>query len=219
MEIIDKVKRMVIDGVLSQEEAEKYFPELAESEDEKIRIGLIEACKQSIIVGGFHKDKVIAWLEKQGEQKPVEWSKEDVKKLNIAIYSLLHPSDAYTKSEREQVVCWLKSFFPQPKQEWSKEDIDMIDYFILYCEKEYEELCNDKYGHQDIVSDLKRDCRKKLDWLESLKDKVVPQKHWKPSEEMLEALYRVIPENVFEKSEDEVLLDKLYQGLKYGKTL
>jgi len=42
---------------------------------------------------------------------------------------------------------------------------------------------------------------------------------WKPSDEMLEALYRVIPENVMEKSEDEMLLDKLYQGLKYGKVL
>jgi uncharacterized coiled-coil DUF342 family protein len=43
--------------------------------------------------------------------------------------------------------------------------------------------------------------------------------HWKPSDEMLEALYMVIPENVMEKSEDEMLLDKLYQGLKYGKVL
>ena len=42
---------------------------------------------------------------------------------------------------------------------------------------------------------------------------------WKPSEEMLEALYRVIPENVMAISEDEMLLDKLYQGLKYGKVL
>ena len=44
---------------------ERYFPELKESEEEKIRKALIEACKQSLIVGGFHKDKVIAWLEKQ----------------------------------------------------------------------------------------------------------------------------------------------------------
>ena len=42
---------------------------------------------------------------------------------------------------------------------------------------------------------------------------------WKPSEEMLEALYRVIPENVMAISEDEMLLDKLYQGLKYGRVL
>lgn len=42
---------------------------------------------------------------------------------------------------------------------------------------------------------------------------------WKPSKEMLEALYRVIPENMMEISEDEILLDKLYQGLKYGRVI
>ena len=47
----------------------------------------------------------------------------------------------------------------------------------------------------------------------------VHQSQWKPSEEMLEALYRAIPENVMEISEDEMLLDKLYQGLKYGRVL
>jgi hypothetical protein len=36
---------------------------------------------------------------------------------------------------------------------------------------------------------------------------------------MLEALYRAIPENVMTISEDEMLLDKLYQGLKYGRVL
>lgn len=36
---------------------------------------------------------------------------------------------------------------------------------------------------------------------------------------MLEALYRAVPDNVKEMSEDEMLLDKLYQGLKYGRIL
>lgn len=64
----------------------------------------------------------------------------------------------------------------------------MINWLIRCCEKEHEELCNDKYGHQEIISDLKRDCRRKWDWLESLKNKVVPQPSWKPSEEQMEAL-------------------------------
>ena len=59
----------------------------------------------------------------------------------------------------------------------------------------------------------------KLNWLKSLKDRAQPKKQWKPSEEMLEALYRVTPENVMEISEDEILLGKLYQGLKYGRVL
>ena len=59
-------------------------------------------------------------------------------------------------------------------------------------------------------------------WFYSLKERLKslrPQSQWNPSEEMLEALYRAIPENVMEISEDEMLLDKLYQGLKYDRVL
>ena len=48
------------------------FPELEESEDEKIRKKLIEAVKGDMVVGGT-KDKqlALAWLEKQGEKESV----------------------------------------------------------------------------------------------------------------------------------------------------
>ena len=41
MNAIGIVRLMLTDGVISQEIAEKYFPELAESEDERIRKELI----------------------------------------------------------------------------------------------------------------------------------------------------------------------------------
>jgi hypothetical protein len=57
-----------------QMEAEAFFPELAESEDEKIKKLLIEAVIQVLqdqycSNRGVSKEKVVAWLEKQGEQK------------------------------------------------------------------------------------------------------------------------------------------------------
>lgn len=58
----DTIKQLLADGVISQEVAEKYFPELAESDDERIRKELIEFVKSR---GGF-KQEYIAWLEKQG---------------------------------------------------------------------------------------------------------------------------------------------------------
>lgn len=187
-EALEKAKKYDVSGKVDPVFLSDIFPELVESEDESIRKELIDfVCSR---LAGFELgNRFVTWIKKQ---KPVEWSEEDVRKLNIAIYSLLRPSEAYTKSEREQVVCWLKSFFPQPKQEWSKEDIEMIDYLIRCCETEHEELCNDKYGHQDIVSDLKRNCRKKWDWLESLKNKVVPQKQWKPTEEQMKELKKYL---------------------------
>ena len=118
------------------------------------------------------------------------------------------------KEDVKKIDNWLKSLKNriQPKQEWSQNDIDMIDWLIRCCEKEHEELCNDKYGHQDIVSDLKRDCRKKWDWLESLKNRVAPQKQWKPSEEQLETLDYYIDADISNKDK-EVLLG-LYNDLK-----
>lgn len=86
------------------------------------------------------------------------------------------------------------------KPTWSEEDECCINQLIVFCEN-----C--------MVQDS--NTKKCATWLKSLRH----QSHWKPSEEMLEALYKVIPENVMEKSEDEMLLDKLYQGLRYGKVL
>lgn len=124
------------------------------------------------------------------EQKPAEWSEEDEKLFNCTLINLTELKDRFGEGYGKVGKCidWLKSLRPQKQQEWNKHDIDMIDWLIRCCEKEHKELCNDKYGHQDIVSDLKRDCRKKWDWLESLKEKVAPQKQWKPSKGQLDTL-------------------------------
>ena len=134
------------------------FPELAESEDEKIRKKVVDVLKLNI----------------KGAESQMQASRGVDRTFEVYACN--------------KVIAWLKSLRPQKKQEWSKEDVEMIDWLIRCCESEHKELCNDRYGHQEIVSDLKRDCRKKWDWLESLKDKVVPQKQWKPTEEQIQTL-------------------------------
>lgn len=89
---------------------------------------------------------------------------------------------------KEETLAWLEKQGEQKTAEWSEDDIEMIDRLIRHCEKEHDELCNDRYGHQEIVSDLKMSCRKRLAWLESLRNKVVPQNTWKPSEEQIKAV-------------------------------
>ena len=84
---------------------------------------------------------------------------------------------------------------------WSEEDENNLNLIIARL-----------HLHPNVKAE---EYYKEYHWLKSLKDRYT----WKPSDEMLDALYRVIPESVMEKSEDEVLLDKLYQGLKYGKVL
>lgn len=201
-----------------KEDAEHYFPELAESEDEKIRKDVLAFIKHE----GQHIDrykwpKWIAWLEKQKEnpksadsissdcvsdakcenehneegdfvfelrqiigshrysdiygeytndeegmaseilelckcelekqkeQKPLEWSEEDEHRYGDAIYFLettkMHYADT---SEIELTIDWLKSLRPKPKVEWSveKEPVDL--------EKEVQAfLCNYDYEFDD----------------------------------------------------------------------
>ena len=71
--------RSVYDGLhgATKEDAEHYFPELKEFDDERIRkeiLGLVQYTKGRKI--GYeprvHQDEMVTWLEKQGEQKPVD---------------------------------------------------------------------------------------------------------------------------------------------------
>ena len=72
---LEGVKKMIADGIVTQEAAEKYFPELRESEDEKI-LGVLkegfEIYNKGEWYGGITNEQILAWLEKHGEQKPDE---------------------------------------------------------------------------------------------------------------------------------------------------
>lgn len=73
MNAIDKVRQMVADGQVSQEVAEKYFPELKERGGVKIRERLIAFLSQCKAIYGdsfrqfeLNIDEALDWLEKQG---------------------------------------------------------------------------------------------------------------------------------------------------------
>ena len=73
---------------------DEIFPELKESEDERIRKELIEHIKDNCETGfllfqKFSPDEIIAWLEKQGESKSYSWkpTKEQFEALDYAYNS------------------------------------------------------------------------------------------------------------------------------------
>ena len=141
-----KLARQLLEsGVLSEESANAIkadFPELAESEDERIIDGFHTLLKGIRRDGGLTLNKVPLdkceeWLEKQKEQKPTnsekpkEWSEEDednlhnikliIENFNSTIpYSggNLTPSKEY----KQELISLLKSLRPQPKEEWSEEE-------------------------------------------------------------------------------------------------
>ena len=92
---------------------ESLFPELRESEDERIMeaiINTIEDC--SAILSSENQKRMIAWLEKQGDKK---WTDEDDKKLMLVIgYLEPIPDDFNFPNENEYQelngwIDWLKS--------------------------------------------------------------------------------------------------------------
>lgn len=130
-----------------KKQLEKIFPELKESEDEKIRKALIryftlsdehaynEAC------GVSYRD-IVAWLEKQGEQKEIDYNEELKKCKDNPLYFF----DKYVKVKLKE-----------RKFVWGEKD-----------EKNYQML-------QNIICDSGASAylvNKLSDWLKSLKQKL-----------------------------------------------
>ena len=92
---------------------EYIFPELKESEDERIRKEIVRFIQMEVedeIVG----NKWLAWLGKQGEQKPAEWSEEDEQHVNSLLKRLegmCKKGATYTATRFavSQDIDWLKS--------------------------------------------------------------------------------------------------------------
>jgi hypothetical protein len=109
-ELYNRVKYLSsTEALLVSQTLENTFPELKESEDERIKrcIGmcLTDATEQRFEDFNTNLKDCLAWLEKQGEQ---EWSEEDELNLKQAIY-VCH-QNGYTAVEN-----WLKSLKPHWK--------------------------------------------------------------------------------------------------------
>lgn len=115
---INRMKYYVVDEYgCSRIKVADVFPELKESNDERIRKSLIELFKDmewddSILHDyNMDKDKTIAWLEKQGEQKQ-EWSKDDENEYDHILKTLnLVAEEQETKGYNNLIstVNWFKS--------------------------------------------------------------------------------------------------------------
>jgi hypothetical protein len=88
----------------------EIFPELKESEDDKIRKALVRFHKSTIDVDGIKGEEIVAWLEKQGEKK-YTWSDEDKKRIDRICDFVWKNRKGDTDEiyQQEQDVNWLKS--------------------------------------------------------------------------------------------------------------
>ena len=157
---------------------EVLVPELAESEDERIRKELIEAFKAYDITSswnGFPVKSILVWLEKQKEQKPVDYEHEMWKNC-----------EANFEGGKKEVIEHPEKYGLQKPAEWSEEDerkrlacIETINEVIDYERERWEDY-NPGKPYRPI---MKYD--EQVDWLKSLRPS------WKPSEHQMNILKAV----------------------------
>lgn len=202
---------------------EEIFPELKESEDEKIRKALIDIVNARCeLYKGITKEMFLAWLEKQSEQK-------STLKIDNSIAKVVFPFKAKVKSTGIVVTIYGGQLSGNGK-EWIKYQSDKEDGYSVYEPEDLEPVCNVKlqyvWSEEDelmlkcVIGHFerqKRNCiegggRKNamqefIDWLKSLKDKYA----WKPSIAQLNALSIVSKGNV---TDDIEAIVSLYNDLK-----
>ena len=134
-----RILRKFIEGeAVTDDEIFDAFPGLRESEDERIRKALVKHFQEKKnCVGdtwaGMKVDDVLAYLERQKEQKPAEWSEEDEKIITNACEQLncyansYHHGGNYTRAkEVYEVADKLKSLRPQPHWKPSGEQMTWL---------------------------------------------------------------------------------------------
>lgn len=117
------------------EDIESIFPELKESEDERVRKAILALVRQSSeVLDKQNQNNMIAWLEKQGEFKSNKWTEGDVVRHGGVLALVINGRKAM-KSNCEQITI-------QYPDEWVKTGKKERKYF-------FEEL--EKQGEQNLI--------------------------------------------------------------------
>jgi len=109
------------------------FPELKESEDERIKGKIIDILKKSpgcCWYGQKEKDDCIAYLEKQKEQKTTEWNIHNAKKGDILAYgSIVLIVDEISSFEGRPII---KSWYFCDSKQFYGQGTSVPDRFVAY---------------------------------------------------------------------------------------
>ena len=123
------------------------FPELKESEDERIRKEIIGYLNSRVATAEetelLYFKRWLAYLEKQKDQKPAEWSEEDEYRRQQVI-------DALERNGYNVLTDWLKSLRPQPHWKPSEEQMEAV----LTAQSV------GSYGHRKALAELYNDLKK-----------------------------------------------------------
>lgn len=185
----------------TKKQMERLFPQLAESDDYR-NWKKVKRAIRIFFTNPTESNELLAWLEKQKEQKPVKWSEEDSRMLSdIAGYiSGVGSSSGITKRERVDFLYELpKRFNLQPKPEWSEEDEKMLEGTLMWLDD------LEKQGEY---------VEKERLWLKSIRPVSKESlQSWKPSEEQMKILAMFTNLRCASRREANTL-ESLYNDLK-----
>lgn len=178
---------------------EVIFPELKESKDEKIRKWLIyyftEVCDN---VSEKEKKIVLAWLEKQGEQKPTIEMKSAEESLGI-------DSDTYNKIVDECIYGGQKPVDADLKDIVDKEANSIWKEINTGGSHSIIDSFNQFYGIYMQVAEAVVDCKKPTEWIQELESKLsnaTPEQlaEWKEKYFKVEPAWSEEDEKILKKS-------------------
>ena len=192
---------------------EHLFPELKESEDDRIRKALISYFK-SHLTSSTEIDKehwegmvikdILAWLEKQGEQKPtiIDFKAKNwyVSKVDGKIYDMTYnledkskPFDEYEGlNDFERTLADICIGWIGEEIGWKEYIKDNADALLKIAIKKFN--ANRVWTKEDesylgrAIDALKNDYPMTATWLKSIKERILYQSNWKPSDEQIKAI-------------------------------
>lgn len=213
----------------TKEDAEYYFPELRESEDERVRQGIVETIKQCTdMLDPKNQKRMLAYLEKQKEHfrdatKMVERSLEDDHIIGF-VYDLLNEiewKDDWAMS-KDECLRLLSNYIPQKPAEWSEEDSDnleRVDNYLWMLDDYVGDDCATPQGKADKIRGNIQGILSP--WLKSLPERfnLQPKQEWSEEDkEILEKLHRLLVicrgEKKFIQEADYNKMDNLLKSLR-----
>lgn len=157
--LIERLKNFQFEHRLAfSDTIKRYFPELAESEDERIRKNLIKIVNDHYsLFKEIDRTKTIAWLEKQGEQKPAAKVEPKFKvgdivtnkksKDTVKIVQILH--DSYCYSGWDGAATIYSDFSISEQDDW-----ELVE--LTACSEEG----GSRYSEDDIAAEEKAEYNK-----------------------------------------------------------
>ena len=124
---------------------------------------------QKMKEAGYEWDAEKKILNEIKNEIEIPFSAKD-SELQEATYYI--PKGFHAEIDRDKVVIKKDEILDK----WSKDDERICQCLIRDQEKALDDVRNDKYGHSEIISDLKEMYRNRIDWLKSLKNKCISQK-------------------------------------------